>query len=130
MAQKILTSNTIKAISNRVSEQLSKEAKGLEKVISDKITASKEWKQHLKLVEEKKELFLRIEKVKDEILRKHSTPIVNIEVYHDFVRVSENYRCISSDRIRDMLLIEEYMSGDSETPEELINRIVLKIKNG
>jgi hypothetical protein len=44
--------------------------------------------------------------------------------------VSESYRNVCSDRIRDMLLIEEYLSDGSETPEELINRIVLKMMKG
>jgi bifunctional ADP-heptose synthase (sugar kinase/adenylyltransferase) len=130
MAQKILTSSVIKAISNKVSEQLSKEAKSLVKEVRNKITASKEWKQLLKLDEEQKELTEKKEKIKQEIHSKYSTPILSIDVFDNHVIVSESYRGFSSDRVRDMILIEEYLSDVSETPEELINRIVLKMKNG
>ena len=132
MGQKFLSASTIKAISHRVSEELSKKAEALEKVVEENILASKEWKQHLKLAEERRELSLKLEKLEAEILRKHHTPILNIKVYYDSVKVSENHRYISSDRVRDMLLIEEYISGsgDCQTPEELIQRIVHKIMNG
>ena len=130
MAQKILTATIIKAISKQVSEQLSKKAKELEKVTRDKVTASKEYKQLLRLDEEQKQLTERKEKLKQEIVAKYSIPILSINVYDNHVMVSESYRNVCSDRIRDMLLIEEYLSDGSETPEELINRIVLKMMKG
>lgn len=130
MSKKPLTRTLATAISVKVREQLRKESRDLHPVVKAKVVASKEWKQYLKLSEMRNDLEGKIATLKQEIVDKYSTPLVKIQVYSNAVSASENHNIISSDSIRDTLLIEEYVAGDSETPEQLIERIVLKIKNG
>lgn len=130
MAKKPLTRTLATALAVKVKDRLVKETRGLNKTIEAKITASKEWKQYVKLNQEHDELGNKLKNLQEDIADKYSVPLVNVRVYSNHVSVSENHRVISTDHIRDTLLIEEYMSGESETVDQLVERIVSKIKNG
>jgi hypothetical protein len=130
MARKPLTSNVIRAISSKVRDQLRVEMRGLDKILEAKVISTKEWKEYLKIAKERDEVVAKMQKAAQEIEDKYSTPLFELRICSTLVNAREKYNAVSYDGIRDTLLVEEFLSDDSETPEELINRIVLKIKNG
>ena len=53
---------------------------------------------------------------------------VSVSAYNTRPNVSVNYHALFSvDSIKDMILIEDYMSDDSKTPEEFVTYIADKI---
>ena len=55
---------------------------------------------------------------------------VSVSNYHSIPQVSVNYHStFYVDSIKDMILIEDYMSDDTKTPEEFVNYIADKINS-
>ena len=53
---------------------------------------------------------------------------VGVSSYHSSPHISVNYRsAFSVDSIKDMILIEDYMSEDAKTPEEFVKFIADKL---
>ena len=132
MSQKKLTPTIAKALAEKVKQELQKRNKNLSETIKQKAEASKEFKSYVKLCKEIEELELKKESLRESIVQKFSSQLcdVNIPGYskqpHIYVRETS---FLSLDSIKDLILIEDFMSDSNVTSDEFINLIVEKLTN-
>ena len=130
MSQKKLTPIIAKALAEKVRAELVARHKGSSEILVKKVESSKLYKELLSTIAKIEELEERRQSIRKEIEEKFSTKIsdVGISAYHSTPHVSVNYHALFSvDSIKDMILIEDYMSDDSKTPEEFVTYIADKI---
>ena len=130
MSQKKLTPTIAKALAEKVKQELQKRNKNLSETIKQKAEASKEFKSYVKLCKEIEELEVKKETLRETIVQKFSSQLcdVNIPSYskqpHIYVRETS---FLSLDSIKDLILIEDFMSDSNVTSDEFINLIIEKL---
>lgn len=126
--QKKLTSAIATALAEQVRTRLRDLVKGMDKKIKEDIQSSKEYKQYISLLAKKKDLDEKMQLLSDSICKKHDSKIIRISLGHTnnydcSLTVNENYSKSSVEAIKNVILIEDYMSGNTENSEEFIERI-------
>jgi uncharacterized protein YlxP (DUF503 family) len=132
MSQKKLTPIIAKALAEKVRAELVARHKGSSEILVTKVQSSKLYKELLLTIAKVNELEEKRQLIRKEIEDKFSTKIsdVGVSAYHSEPHVSVNYHSsFSVDSIKDMILIEDYMSDDTKTAEEFITYIADKILN-
>jgi hypothetical protein len=127
---KKLTPIIAKALAEKVRAELLARHKGTSEALVKKVEASKLYKELLSIISKTDELDERKLVVRKQIEEQYSTKIsdVSVSAYHSTPQVSVNYHStFYVDSIKDMILIEDYMSDDTKTPEEFVNYIADKI---
>jgi len=130
---KKLTTTIARALAEKVRAELIARNKGTSEAIKAKIEKSKDFKELLKIDNQIHELEAKRSELKNSIQEGNSTKIadVSISLY------SRDKPCIyirehvsaSVDSIKDMILIEDYMAGDTKTPEEFVKFIADKLSS-
>jgi hypothetical protein len=132
MSQKKLTPIIAKALAEKVRAELVARHKGSSEILITKVESSKLYKELLLTIAKIEELEVKKQVLRKEIENNFSTKIsdVGVSSYHSKPHVSVNYHAsFSVDSIKDMILIEDYMSDDTKTAEEFITYIADKILN-
>ena len=130
MSQKKLTPVIAKALAEKVRAELVARHKGSSETIVRKVEASKQYKELLLTITKIEKLEEHKQALRKEVEEQFSNKISDVGVsnYHSKPYVSVNYHSsFSVDSIKDMILIEDYMSDDTKTPEEFIKYIADKI---
>lgn len=130
MSQKKLTPIIAKALAEKVRAELLYRHKGTSEILIKKVEDSKLYKDLLAIISKINELEKKKQALRNEIEDKYSTNIsdVNISAYHSQPQVSVNYNStFYVESIKDIILIEDYMSDDTKTSEEFVKYIADKI---
>jgi hypothetical protein len=130
MSTKKLTPIIAKALAEKVRAELIARHKGTSESLVKKVESSKLYKELLSLIAKSDELEERKQVIRKQIEEQYSTKISDVSVshYHSRPQVSVNYHStFYVDSIKDMILIEDYMSDDTKTPEEFVTYIADKI---
>lgn len=133
MSQKKMTPIIAKAIAEQVREELKRTAPTHAETVKRKIKTSKEFKQLEKLSAQAKEISSKMDVIKQELEDKYSTKLADVSVYmyssgESNITVRET-SFVSVEAIKTVVLLEDYFSDVSETPEALVKRIADKIIN-
>ncbi len=126
--QKRLTSAIATALAERVRIKLRDLVKGIDQIIKEEIESSKEYKKYNSLLEKKKVLDKELKVLSESISKKYDSKIIRVSLshtsdHHCSLNVRENMSNTSFEAIKNSILIEDYMSGGTETAEELVERI-------
>jgi hypothetical protein len=130
MSTKKLTPTIAKALAEKVRAELVVRHKGSTETITKKVESSKLYKELLLTIKKIDELEEKKQVLRKEIEENLSTKMYDVGVssYHSTPHISVNYRsAFSVDSIKDMILIEDYMSEDTKTPEEFVKFIADKL---
>jgi hypothetical protein len=130
MSQKKLTPTIAKALAEKVKQELQKRNKNLSETLKTKVESSKEFKVYLKLQNELEILDKKKEELRKSIIEKYSSNLcdVSIPTYSHKTEVYvRDTIYLSVESIKDMILIEDYMSEAAMTSEEFVNLIVEKL---
>lgn len=130
MSTKKLTPIIAKALAEKVRAELLARHKGTSETLIKKVEASKLYKELLTTITKMDELEQKKQTIRKQIEEQYSTKISDVSVsnYDSIPQVSVNYHStFYVDSIKDMILIEDYMSDDTKTPEEFVNYIADKI---
>jgi hypothetical protein len=130
MSTKKLTPTIAKALAEKVRAELVVRHKGSTETITKKVESSKLYKELLLTIKKIDELDEKKQVLRKEIEENLSTKMYDVGVssYHSTPHISVNYRsAFSVDSIKDMILIEDYMSEDTKTPEEFVKFIADKL---
>ena len=121
---KKMTTTIARALAERVREELKKKTAVLSDQLKKKVEASKEYKEYMKLVKEQIAIESKLKDLRYTIESTYSTPIAHVSVYSGGSVSVYDSKTSSVEGIRDMILIEDYLSAGPETTEELVNRLV------
>ena len=127
---KKLTPTIAKALAEKVRAELVVRHKGNTEALTKKVESSKLYKELLLTIKKIDELDEKKQSLRKEIEENFSTKMsdVGVSAYHSSPHISVNYRsAFSVDSIKDMILIEDYMSEDAKTPEEFVKFIADKL---
>ena len=127
---KKLTPTIAKALAEKVRAELVVRHKGSTETITKKVESSKLYKELLLTIKKIDELDEKKQVLRKEIEENLSTKMYDVGVssYHSTPHISVNYRsAFSVESIKDMILIEDYMSEDAKTPEEFVKFIADKL---
>ena len=127
---KKLTPTIAKALAEKVRAELVVRHKGSTETITKKVESSKLYKELILTIKKIDELDEKKQVLRKEIEENLSTKMYDVGVssYHSTPHISVNYRsAFSVDSIKDMILIEDYMSEDTKTPEEFVKFIADKL---
>ena len=130
MSQKKMTPIIAKALAEKVKQELQKRNKNLSENLKSKVESSKEFKAYLKLHNEVEALNDKKEELRKSIVDKYSSNLcdVSIPTYSHKTEVYvRDTVYLSVDSIKDMILIEDYMSDSALSSEEFVNLIVEKL---
>lgn len=130
MSQKKLTPAIAKALAEKVRAELVARYKGSTETIVKKVESSKLYKELLATINKMEELEAKKQAIRKEIEENFSTKISDVGVsnYHLKPHVSVNYHsAFSVDSIKDLILIEDYMSDNTMTSDEFIKFIADKL---
>jgi hypothetical protein len=130
MSQKKLTPTIAKALAEKVKQELQKRNKNLSETLKTKVESSKEFKAYVKLQNELEVLDKKKEELRKSIIEKYSSNLcdVSIPTYSHKTEVYvRDTIYLSVESIKDMILIEDYMSEAAMTSEEFVNLIVEKL---
>lgn len=130
MSQKKLTPAIAKALAEKVRAELVARYKGSTETIVKKVESSKLYKELLATINKMEELEAKKQAIRKEIEENFSTKISDVGVsnYHSKPHVSVNYHsAFSVDSIKDLILIEDYMSNTTMTSDEFIKFIADKL---
>jgi hypothetical protein len=130
MSQKKMTPIIAKALAEKVKQELQKRNKNLSETLKTKVESSKEFKAYLKLHNEVVALSDKKEELRKAITEKYSSNLCDVSI-PGYSQNTEVYVrdtiYLSVESIKDMILIEDYMSDSSLTSEEFVNLIVEKL---
>jgi len=127
---KKLTPTIAKALAEKVRAELVVRHKGSTETITKKVESSKLYKELILTIKKIDELDEKKQVLRKEIEENLSTKMYDVGVssYHSTPHISVNYRsAFSVDSIKDMILIEDYMSENTKTPEEFVKFIADKL---
>lgn len=130
MSTKKLTPTIAKALAEKVRAELKTRNKGTAETLEKKVESSKLYKELVLTMSKITDLEEKKQTLKKELEDNFSTKIsdVGLSVYGEKPRISVNYHAaFSVDSIKDMILIEDYMSDDTKTPEEFVKFIADKL---
>lgn len=126
-----MTTPIARALAEKVRAKLQDAVTGMDTAVKEKIIASKEWKEMVKLSEEKRKIAEKMDVIEKSIEKKYTQGVLDVQVsiYNSGpeLRVRENYNVASVDAIKDTILIEDYLSGGAETAETMIERITQQL---
>lgn len=126
MAKK-LTTTIARALAEKVRQELKKHTEKLSNDTKAKVAASKEHKEYMRLVKQTDELNAKRNALCKSIEAKFSTDIMHISLYSSGnISVYDGSKS-SVDGIRDLILIEDYLSDGTETAEQLVDKLVKKL---
>lgn len=133
MSQKKMTPTIAKALAEQVRDELRKNASSHAEKLKQSIKSSKEYKQLCKSDEQMAELRTKIDELRTAIQDKHSSMLADVSIYsyrtgEQSITIRET-AMVSVDGIKNMILLDDYFSDETDTPEELVQRIVDKIIN-
>lgn len=133
MSQKKMTPTIAKALAEQVRDELRKNASSHAEKLKQSIKSSKEYKQLCKCDEQMAELRTKIDDLRTAIQDKHSSMIADVSVYsyrsgEQSINIRET-AMVSVEGIKNMILLDDYFSDTTDTPEQLVKRIVDKIIN-
>lgn len=130
---KRLTPTIARALAEKVRAVLVKRNVHTAEALRAKVEASKDYKELAKTMTQIIELEKKKTQLKNNLNEKFSTKIadVSINTYSSTPSVSvREHASASTESIKDMILIEDYMSdGSGESAEDLINRIADKLSS-
>lgn len=131
MSQKKLTPVLAKALAEQVRDELRKNASSHAEKLKESIKLSKEYKQLCKFDEQIEDLRTKIDSLRTTIQDKHSSMIADVSIYsyrrgEQSITIRET-AMVSVDSIKNMILLDDYFSDTTDTPEQLVQRIVDKI---
>ena len=127
---KKLTPTIAKALAEKVKQELQIRNKNLSETLKTKVETSKEFKAYVKLQNELEVLDKKKEELRKSIIEKYSSNLcdVSIPTYSHKTEVYvRDTIYLSVESIKDMILIEDYMSEAAMTSEEFVNLIVEKL---
>jgi hypothetical protein len=127
---KKLTPTIAKALAEKVRAELVVRHKGSTETITKKVESSKLYKELILTIKKIDELDEKKQVLRKEIEENLSTKMydVGVSAYHSTPHISVNYRsAFSVESIKDMILIEDYMSENAKTPEEFVKFIADKL---
>lgn len=131
MKQKPLTKTIATMLAEKVRQKLAEQTLDWSTKYKDKLEKSKEFKEYLKLWEQREVISSRMNALSNEFSQKNTTDLakVSINTYSSkaptvSIRESNN---VSVEGVRDMLLLEDYFNGSSVTPEEMVDVVVKKL---
>ena len=130
MSTKKLTPTIAKALAEKVRAELVVRHKGSTETITKKVESSKLYKELILTIKKIDELDEKKQVLRKEIEENLSTKMydVGVSAYHSTPHISVNYRsAFSVESIKDMILIEDYMSENAKTPEEFVKFIADKL---
>lgn len=130
MSQKKLTPTIAKALAEKVRAELTARNKGTAETLEKKVESSKLYKELVLTISKIADLEEKKQTLKKELENNFSTKIsdVNVSVYGEKPRVYVNYHAaFSVESIKDMILIEDYMSNTTMTSDEFIKFIADKL---
>lgn len=129
---KKLTPAIAKALAERVRAEVIARTKGTSEAIEKKIDSSKLYKELVLLVTKQRELEQKKSDLIKEIESTFSTKLNSVTISHyghserPSIYVRE-HSSASIDNIKDMILIEDYLSTGNETAEQLVDKLVKKL---
>lgn len=131
MSQKRLTPTLAKALAEQVREELKRKASSHAETIKSTIKSSKDYKQLVKYEQQANEIRSKIDEIRHSIQEKHSTILADVSIYsyrsNEFSISIRETAMVSVDGIKNMILLDDYFSNSSDSPEQLVQRIVQKI---
>ena len=130
MKQKPLTRTIATMLAQKVRQELTTKSMAHSEQIKAKATASKEFKEYKKVVDQIAELQTKRKVLKDAFTSKFSSEIAETYIYEYGTTAEVRFReqnKVSVDGIRDMLLLEDYFNNSSVTPEEMVDKMVTKL---
>ena len=130
MSQKKLTPTIAKALAEKVKQELQIRNKNLSETLKTKVETSKDFKAYVKLHNEVEALSEKKELLRKSITEKYSSKFcdVNIPTYSSKTEVYvRDTIYLSVESIKDLILIEDYMSDAAMTSDEFVNLIVEKL---
>lgn len=131
MSQKRLTPTLAKALAEQVREELKRKASSHAETIKSTIKSSKDYKQLVKYEQQANEIRSKIDEIRHSIQEKHSTILADVSIYsyrsNEFSISIRETAMVSIDGIKNMILLDDYFSNSSDSPEQLVQRIVQKI---
>jgi predicted Zn-dependent protease len=118
------------ALANQVISKLLKKVNIVEGSIEQKVKESKEYKQLVKLNEERRNISQKIDDLKEVIKNKHNTSLISVIIsYNNSVNVCVNSRGINVSDIKDRILLADYLSSSPVSTEDLVDSFVDEIIN-
>jgi hypothetical protein len=134
MSQKKMTPTIAKALAEQVRDELRKTATSYAETTKDKIKTSKEFKQLEKLMIQKADISNKMDEIKHSIEEKFSSKLADVSIYtygskSDTSITIRETACVSVEGIKNMILLEDYLSDAPESTEDLVKRIADKIMN-
>ena len=130
MSTKKLKPTIAKALAEKVRAELTARNKGTAETLEKKVESSKLYKEVVLTMSKITDLEEKKQTLKKDLEDNFSTKIsdVNVSVYGEKPRVHVNYHAaFSVESIKDMILIEDYMSDNAKTPEEFVKYIADKL---
>lgn len=131
MKQKPLTKIIATMLAEKVRQKLAEQTLDWSTKYKDKLEKSKEFKEYVKLWEQREVISSRMSALSNEFSQRNTTDLakVSINTYSSkaptvSIRESSN---VSVEGIRDMLLLEDYFNGSTITPEEMVDVVVKKL---
>lgn len=128
---KKMTTTIARALAEKVRTKLKDAVTGMDTKVKAKITSSKEWKELAKLQLEKQKIVNQMSVIEETIRKTYTTGVMDVQVSvystGPELRIRENYNVSSVDAIKDTILIEDYLSGGTETAEQMIERITQQL---
>jgi predicted Zn-dependent protease len=127
---KKMTATIATALANQVISKLLKKVNIVEGSIEQKVKESKEYKQLVKLNEERRNISQKIDDLKEVIKNKHNTSLISVIIsYNNSVNVCVNSRGINVSDIKDRILLADYLSSSPVSTEDLVDSFVDEIIN-
>lgn len=117
-----LTPTIARALAEKVRVELIERNASVKQLLIDKITASKEMKNYRKLMEENEAIQRKLIDAKSLLQERYSTKTMDVSVYNTSVHLRDTVAS-SVESIKDLILIEDYLSDGLETTEEIIKKI-------
>lgn len=117
-----LTPTIARALAEKVRVELIERNASVKQLLIDKITASKEMKNYRKLMEEHEAIQRKLIDAKSLLQERYSTKTMDVSVYNTSVHLRDTVAS-SVESIKDLILIEDYLSDGLETTEEIIKKI-------
>lgn len=131
MKQKPLTKAIATMLAEKVRQKLAEQTLDWSSKYKDKLEKSKEFKEYIKLWEQREVISSRMSALSEQFSQNNTTDLakVTINSYSSkapTISIRESNK-VSVEGIRDMLLLEDYFSNSTVTPEEMVDVVVKKL---
>lgn len=127
MAQKKITSTIARILAEKVKTELAKTSQQIGADYKKEIEASKDYKEYQKTIKQINALEDRKNLLRKALYKTYeSNSVMNIDFYNSGVSIKASSH-LSSDSIRDMILLEDHFAGDETTQDDIVKAIVAKL---